>query len=76
MGGPERAPDDSPAPSVADAAAASSAETAAAIDRAAEVNEDPQVEALLADAAVSADQTASRVGWLRGFLHRLFRRSD
>jgi hypothetical protein len=82
MGGPNRTgdespapPDRSPAPSVADAAAASSAETAAAIDRAAAVNDDPQVGEALADAAASADKTVSRVGWLRGFLHRIFPRS-
>ena len=76
MGERENVQDDSPAPSVADAAAASSAETAAAIDRATAVNDDPEVGAALADAAVVADQTVSRVGWLRGFLHRLFRRPD
>jgi hypothetical protein len=65
---------DSPAPSVADAAAASSAETAAAIDRAAAKNDDPEVGAILDHAAIAADQTVNRVGWLRGFLDRVFRR--
>jgi hypothetical protein len=63
---------DAVSPLVADAAAASSAETAAAIDRAAELNDDPEVGEILEDAAMQADKTVSRVGWLSGFLHRLF----
>ena len=68
-------PLDSPAPLVATAAEASSAETAAAIDRAAAINEDPEVAEVLDQAALAADQTVSRVGWLRSFLRRLFERS-
>jgi hypothetical protein len=60
---------------VGDAAAASSLETVDAIDKAAAINDDPEVAKILDDAAMSADKTVSRVGWLRGFLHRLFPRS-
>ena len=56
----------------ADAAPAASIETAEAIEQAAKVNDDPQVAAVLDDAAVKADQASSRVGWLRGLLHRRF----
>jgi hypothetical protein len=66
---------ESAAPSVADAAASSSAETVAAIDRAIAKNDDPVVGEILDDAALAADKTLSRVGWVRGFLHRLFSRS-
>jgi hypothetical protein len=69
-------PQDPPSPSIADAAAASSAETAAAIDRAAAVNDDPAVGEILEHAALKADQTVSRVGWLRRFLHRFFAPSN
>jgi hypothetical protein len=62
-------------PLVAEGAAASSAETAAKIDQAAERNDDPEVGAILNEAAHSADQTVSRVGWLRGWLNRLFPRT-
>jgi hypothetical protein len=66
---------ESAAQSVADAAASSSAETVAAIDRAIAKNDDPAVGEILDDAAMAADQTVSRVGWLRSFLHRHFSRS-
>jgi hypothetical protein len=66
---------ESAAPTVADAAASSSAETAAAIDRAIVENDDPAVGEILDDAALAADKTLSRVGWLQGFLHRLLSRS-
>jgi len=62
-------------PLIADAAADSSAMTAAAIDKAAAVNDDPEVGAILDKAAVAADQTVSRVGWLQSFVHRFFTRS-
>jgi hypothetical protein len=62
---------ESAAPSVADAAASSSAETVAAIDRAITENDDPAVGEILDDAALAADKTVSRVGWLRSFLHRI-----
>jgi hypothetical protein len=58
-----------------DAAAASSLETVDAIDKAAAINDDPEVGKILDHAAMSADKTVSRVGWLQGFLHRLFSRS-
>ncbi|HEY5858771.1 MAG TPA: hypothetical protein VIX62_00620 [Actinomycetota bacterium] len=56
----------------ADAAHAASIETAEAIEQAAKVNDDPEVAEVLDDAAVKADQASSRVGWLRGLLHRRF----
>lgn len=56
----------------ADAAHAAAEATAAAIDEAAEINDDPAVAEVLTNAAVKADQTSSRVGWLRRLLHRRF----
>lgn len=56
----------------ADAAHAASMETAEAIEEAAKVNDDPDVAEVLDDAAVKAELASSRVGWLRGFLHRRF----
>jgi hypothetical protein len=70
------ATDEAPAQLIAGAAAASSAETADAIDRAADKNEDPEVAAILDDAALNADKTASRVSWLRRIVDRLFSRPD
>ena len=70
------ATDEAPAQLIAGAAAASSAETADAIDRAADKNEDPEVAAILDDAALNADKTVSRVSWLRRFVDRLFSRPD
>lgn len=61
-------------PLVAGSAEASSVQAAAAIDHAAEKNEDPEVAEILDDAALAAQQTVSRVGWLRGTLNRLLRR--
>jgi hypothetical protein len=58
-------------PLMVDAAADSSTETAEAIDRAAAVNDDPKVGQILEQAALSADQTVSRTGWVRSFVHRL-----
>ena len=49
-------------------------ETAAAIDRAAEKNEDPEVADVLDEAALAAQQTVGRVGWVRRTLDRLFGR--
>jgi hypothetical protein len=60
---------------IGDAAAASSAETAAAIDKAAAINDDPQVAQALDEAALAADTTVSRVSWIQRFLHRLRPRS-
>jgi hypothetical protein len=59
-------------PLIAGSAEASSVETAAAIDQAVEKNDDPEVAEILDDAALAAQQTVSRVGWLRGTLNRLF----
>jgi hypothetical protein len=59
---------------IAQAAQASADDTVAAIDAAAELNEDPQVAEALDDAALQADKTSSRVGWLRGFISRVFSR--
>jgi hypothetical protein len=56
---------------VADAAHTSAERTLEAIDAAAAKNDDPVVAEFLDEAALSADATASRVGWLR----RLFRRT-
>lgn len=61
-------------PLIAGSAEASSVEAAAAIDQAAEKNEDPEVAEMLDDAALAAQQTISRVGWLRRTLDRLFGR--
>lgn len=61
-------------PLVAGSAEASSAQAAAAIDQAAEKNEDPEVAEILDDAALAAQQTVSRVGWLRRTVDRLFGR--
>ena len=61
-------------PLIAGSAEASSVETAAAIDQAVEKNDDPEVAAILDDAALAAQQTVSRVGWLRRTLNRLFSR--
>lgn len=56
----------------ADSAHDASIETAEAIEEAASVNDDPDVAAALEDAALKADQAKSRMGWLRGLLHRRF----
>ena len=61
---------------IGDAAAASSVETAAAIDAAADINDDPQVAQVLDHAAIAADETVSRVSWIQRFLHRVFLRSE
>jgi len=70
------ATDEAPAQLITGAAAASSAETADAIDRAADKNQDPEVAAILDDAALNADKTVSRVSWLRRIVDRLFSRPD
>ena len=62
----------SPLPLVASAAETSSVETAAAIDRAAEKNDDPEVAEALDAASIAAEQTVGRVGWLRSVMQRLF----
>jgi len=56
---------------VADAAVTAADETVEAIDAAAQENRDPVVAKALDDAALKADKTASRVGWLRALVHRL-----
>ena len=56
---------------IAQAAQASADETVEAIDAAAAVNDDPDVARALQDAALKADKTVSRVGWLRGFISRV-----
>jgi hypothetical protein len=56
----------------ADSAHDASIETAEAIEEAASVNDDPDVAEALEDAALKADQAKSRMGWLRGLLHRRF----
>ncbi|HEX5950236.1 MAG TPA: hypothetical protein VFZ96_04490 [Actinomycetota bacterium] len=59
----------------ADAAMAATEETADAIERAAERTDDPTVAEALDEAATHADTAMSRVGWLRGVIRRVFRRS-
>lgn len=56
---------------VAEAAVASADATTAAIEEAAEVNDDPEVAGALEKAAVQAEKTAGRVGWLRAFVRRI-----
>jgi hypothetical protein len=58
----------------ADAASASAERTIQAIDDAAAKNDDPEVASILDAAAVSADTTATRVGWVRQLLRRAFGR--
>ena len=58
-------------PAVADAAAAAADETVEAIEAAAQENRDPVVGKALDDAAMKADKTVSRVGWLRALVQRL-----
>ena len=55
---------------VADAAGAAAEETAEAIDA------DPVVAKALDDAAMKADKTVSRVGWLRALVRRLVPTAD
>ena len=57
----------------AEASEASSLRAAQHIERAAEKNQDPEVAEELRDAAVAAETTVARVGWLRSLLTRLFR---
>jgi hypothetical protein len=57
---------------VGEAAVAASEETVEAVHQAAEENEDPEVAETLDHAAVAAESTLGRVGWLRGAIHRLF----
>ena len=56
---------------VADAAAAAADETLEAIETAAQENRDPVVGKALDEAALKADKTVSRVGWMRALLRRL-----
>jgi hypothetical protein len=59
----------------ADAALAATEETADPIERAAEQNNDPIVAEALNEAATHAETAASRIGWLRGVIRRVFGRS-
>ena len=56
----------------AEASLTSSEETVAKVEEAVEMNEDPAVAEVLEDAAIAADATAARVGWLRSHLKRLW----
>jgi hypothetical protein len=67
---------ESPEHTVAEAATAAAEETAEAIDVAAQENRDPVVAKALDDAALKADKTVSRVGWLRSLLRRLLPGDD
>jgi hypothetical protein len=55
---------------IAQAAEAAADETVEAIDVASKLNQDPAVGRALEDAALKADKTTSRVGWLRSFIER------
>ena len=57
---------------VAAAAEDAASDTADAIQRAADKNTDPAVADALDEAAVHADKTVARVGWLRRTVSRLF----
>ena len=57
----------------AESSLSSSSETLSKIELAAEKNEDPEVATVLEDAAIAADTTKTRVGWLRSILKRLRR---
>lgn len=63
--------EEEPEQTVAEAAAAAAEETVDAIEVAAQENRDPVVAKALDDAALKADKTVSRVGWLRALLGRL-----
>jgi hypothetical protein len=63
--------DETPEHTVADAASAAADETVEAIEAAAEENRDPVVAKALDDAALKADKTVTRVGWLRALVRRL-----
>ena len=52
----------------AEASLTSSEETAAKVELAIEMNEEPAVAEVLEDAAIAADTTVARVGWLRSSL--------
>jgi hypothetical protein len=63
--------EETPEDTVAEAATAAAEETADAIEVAAKENRDPVVAKALDDAALKADKTVSRVGWLRALIRRL-----
>ena len=56
----------------AEAAYTSAERTIGAIEEAAAKNDDPEVAAILDEAAVNADTTATRVGWLRQMFRKAF----
>ena len=63
--------EETPEDTVAEAASAAAEETADAIEAAAAENRDPVVAKALDDAALKADKTVTRVGWLRALIRRL-----
>ncbi|HEX3300099.1 MAG TPA: hypothetical protein VHW68_08305 [Actinomycetota bacterium] len=63
--------EETPEHTVAEAASAAAEETVEAIEVAAQENRDPVVAKALDDAALKADKTVSRVGWLRALIRRL-----
>ncbi len=69
-------PEERPEHTVAEAASAAAEETVEAIDVAAQENRDPVVAKALDDAALKADKTVSRVGWLRSLMRRLVPGAD
>jgi hypothetical protein len=56
-----------------DGAHAAAEDTVEAIEAAATKNEDPVVAEILDEAALAADTTSSRIGWLRSALRARFR---
>ena len=67
-------PNEQDATLAADASLSAATDAAAAIEQAAEKNDDPGVADELESAAIAADLTVGRVGWLRSMVHRLFGR--
>lgn len=63
--------EEQPEHTVAEAASAAAEQTVDAIEVAAQENRDPVVAKALDDAALKADKTVSRVGWLRALIQRL-----
>jgi hypothetical protein len=59
------------ATSVAEAADVAAGEVIEAIGVAAELNDDPEVAVALDDAAIHAEKSAARTGWLRRFVDQL-----
>ncbi len=63
-----------PVVEVTEAAHSSSADAVDAIEKASSLNNDPQVAEALDEAALKANTTVGRLGWLRSRLRALFSR--